>query len=71
MKRNLFKTYTMESLKESTEKFNTDQGCMNGLNVMFNVVFFGDKLGIIAFGIEEGSEDDIILKKRGFTTKGE
>lgn len=70
MKRNLFKTYTIKSLKESTKIFNTDQGCLNSLNVMFNVVFFDDELGIIAFGIEEGSENDIILKKRGFDTKG-
>lgn len=72
MKRNLFKTYTMESLKKLKEndKYLLDQACMNGMNIQFNVVFLNDKLCIIAFGIKKGSKDDTILKKRGFTTEG-
>lgn len=69
--RNMFKMYLIGDLKKSTNDFNRVQAILNGYDIKFNVVFFkDDKIGIIAFGIEEGSENDDVLKRNGFDTKG-
>lgn len=74
MTRNLFKTYAIgeiTSFNETRIEFNNDQSVMTSLGIRFNVVLLKkDIIGIIAFGVEEDSENDEILLKRGFNTEG-
>lgn len=72
MKRNLLKAYAIKSLERSQEDFIKDQSCINSLRLDFNVLLIGwrNELMIVACEVEEGSESDKILKKRGFDTEG-
>ena len=65
MKRNMYKIYSIESLKKDTSKFYVDQYILKNLNIYFSVAFFGNDLGIIAYE----AENNIILLSRGFTTE--
>lgn len=70
MKRDMFRTYSwMDSAKPFGE-LDADIGYMYVRNIQFEEHHFENHVELVAFGVEEGSENDMILKKRGFDTKG-